>query len=303
MAGTVAAVSDQPVRDPSVAVHRLRDRLAGRPADDVLRTEVSEILASKLYSWIGELRRIGLEDLKARAFDRLDIPTTRGVHALSNDETLDVIDQILVIAIPVINTSNTHDRQRYFANFGKHLQRLDELLEDARSLYVVDHEGDTLRLGTRVAPSIREVVTNLQGSGSANLHLQHAWAALHQLHPDAATAYKEAVKSLEAALGPLILPTDASPTLGQIRAALHSGSWQFALARTGPPGKAPSIAEAGTSSVVFLVDLLERVYGTEARHGESSGQRAQSLEEANGAVYAAVAVLGWTQTGTLSKEP
>jgi hypothetical protein len=199
--------------------------------------------------------------------------------------------------------NESHQKDEMWGLIGSHLDRLNQVLADARSLYTVDFGEEQICLITRVDPATGDIVKELtDSSGVAGKHLHRSWVALYQLEPDSGLAYKEAVKAVEAALGPVILPKNTAPTLGLIKAAVRDGGWQFALGRTGPSGKPPSIAESANSSVTFLVDLLERLAGTEARHGLSGEDRRQTAEQAASAVYSAVAILGWVKGKTFTKE-
>lgn len=292
--------SDGLFRDPSIGVHRFSDRIAGRPADDVLRPDVSVILQENLHSWVDEFagNSIPLRTVVSRAFDRLDLHDKRA-FTLDGMQLLDLVDQILELAsdwsIRHDETLSKRCKLRVFA--------LRSILQDARSLYtVIPRDGGGVMLATRVDPTLRAAVDREAGTAtSAAAHLRLAWSALHKLEPDPAIAYREAVKALEATLAPLVLPNDQAPTLGKVKTAIMNGGWKFSLDRTGPPGKTPAISESASSSVTFLVDLIERVYGSEARHGEGGVSRKQSQEEAAAAVYSALAVMGWVSAGAITK--
>lgn len=283
----------------------MSDRLAGRPMDDVLRPEVNIELASALNGWLKDhFERSCWSPLLRRAAARLDMPL-KDILKHIDMPLLDLIDQVIGLLHEVRPTND----QRYRSEIDRIRNELRSILADHRSLYTLGYL-DPLKqrygLVTRVSPAVQQAATHvsIMQPGAAGRHLATAWSALHQLHPDVSIAYREAVRAMEAALGPLTLPNAQAPTLGQIKGALISGGlWASVLDRAGPPGKSPAITEATTSSVVFLVDLLERVYGTDARHGEANGHRMQTTAQASAAVYAAVAVLGWAQSGTLVQVP
>lgn len=297
---TVVGMADDPspppVRNPSIGVHRFSDRLAGRLANDGLRADVSDQLARALREWLGRFSSTIGQKFVARATARLDISPDVERSGL---ELLDLVDEVLDLAITELRPIAPANEA-----IANKISELKTILDDHRSLYTL---GDVNRqsgtgLVTRVDPSVQEAVSHVIGpeTGSADQHLAAAWRALHQLHPDTATSYSEAVRAIEAALGPIVQPNANGPTLGQIKATLaNSNTWASVLDRTGPQGKPPTIKEANQSSVVFLIDLLERVYGTHARHGRGDERREQTYAEAAAAVYAAVAVLGWAHTGLL----
>lgn len=290
---------NSPLRDPSIAVHRFSDRISGRPADDVLRANLSTNLTANLHSWLRSFAKPFSETkvILSRAFDRLELDV-QYLEETQQLDLLDLVDQVLDLSTG--GKASNSDTVRKFI-VGK-VGELQVILADARSLYAVGRrDGGGVALVARVDPTIRSAVSELvEVSTSASAHLGRAWVALNKLQPDAPLAYREAVKALEVTLAPLITPDDSAPTLGKIKSVLRDDGWSFALDRSGPPGKAPAIAESANSSVTFLVDLIERVYGSERRHGDAEHQ-IQSQEEAAAAVYAAVAVIGWVASGTLVK--
>jgi hypothetical protein len=292
--------SSPPLRDPSIGVHRFSDRLAGQPVDDVLRREVSSHLAEALHAWLNRFGSIIGHQFVSRAAARLDLSPDRqspNFFLLEGFDLLDLVDQVIDLSV------NQQDSLDAAIAASGAIGDLQTIFDDHRSLYTIGEVNRKSGIGllARVDPAVQEAVSHLvhHQTGSAGQHLTAAWGALHQLHPDPAASYSEAIRAIEAALGPIVLPNAKGPTLGQIKYALKTNTWASVLDRTGPDGKLPSICEATRSSVVFLIDLLERVYGTHARHGCGDEHREQTQTQAAAAVYAAVAILGWTQTGLL----
>lgn len=234
------------------------------------------------------------QHLVHRAAARLDV--SESFYRIEGFKLLDVIDQVIDLSITQPESIDV--------GIADAIKDLKTTFDDHRSLYTVGDVNRKSGIGliARVDPAVQDAVSHLIGhqTGSAGQHLSAAWDALHRLHPDPAASYSEAVRAIEAALGPIVLPDANGPTLGAIKKALlNTNAWASVLDRTGPVGKPPAISQASESSVVFLIDLIERVYGTHARHGSDDEYREQTQAQAAAAVYAAVAILGWAQTGLL----
>lgn len=70
-------------------------------------------------------------------------------------------------------------------------------------------------------------------SERAHDHLRLAWVALMGRAPDPSGAYREAVRAVEAAAAPVVLPKDPSATLGKVIRALRAKpeKWEVILER------------------------------------------------------------------------
>lgn len=296
-------VADTP-RDPRLALHRFSDRIAGRSADDSLRDGLPGNLRNKLKSVIARLSS-GYDSnrlIVARAMDRLDINPGKW-ELLEDFELLDLINEILLTSVP-----DNFNRPEAAQLATDQITVIQTALDDTRSLYTIELEynsdGQVVspRLGTRVDPAVKLAVEQILSADDLTSQcLRRAWNALTQIQPDNGTAHREAILAIEHALGHLVTPSDKAMQLGKIKGALRDQKWEFSLKRTGPADKKPVYSESGESSVAFLIDLVERIGGSQARRHPDGSLADQHHEEASAAVYAAVSIVGWVRSGTLRK--
>ena len=121
---------------------------------------------------------------------------------------------------------------------GYHAQGLDgavkELtlaLEQSGANYIVvqpDPQYVRFRLEKRTLPPVRAAVAALaQRPGNAATHLDKAWRAAFGREPNPTLAYSEAIKAVEAAAIPVVLPNDSQATLGKIVGELRANPQKF----------------------------------------------------------------------------
>lgn len=143
------------------------------------------------------------------------------------------------------------------------------------------------------AEAAREPADNVPGAGSAADHLRSAWTALYQLHPDSPTAYRDAIRAVEAAAHSLVEPNNARATLGTMLGQLRATPERWVLAIRGP---------GGTDSITPLMTMIELLWtGQTSRHGAQTPTRPETFEEAQMALHLAVTLVQWFVTGTVSR--
>jgi hypothetical protein len=86
---------------------------------------------------------------------------------------------------------------------------------------ISDNEDGSFSLSRRAVGPVRESLESVRPSTRAHQHLVKAWNHLAGRNPDESTAYREAIKAVEAAAKPVILPDNDLATLGQMIAALR----------------------------------------------------------------------------------
>jgi hypothetical protein len=173
------------------------------------------------------------------------------------------------------------------------LSGLERILAEGGSAYHVSIPHQ--RLERRVDETAADAVERSAAvSGDeAGRYLRHAWTATYGLHPDPTTAYREAVRAVEAAACPLVLPNDPKPTLGKAIAHLKqtSNNWALAIAGDGAAGVAP------------LVAMLELLWtGQVSRHAGASTSRDQRQIEAEAAVALAATLVHWFAIGVVRRQ-
>lgn len=169
------------------------------------------------------------------------------------------------------------------------LEQLGELLADAGSAFRVDWRERCLRrrVDATAAAAAEQAMTGAPGQ-----HLREAWAASYGQHPDPAKAYDEAVRAVEAAAIPAVLPKGTRETLGKVISHLRDAreKWELAIEGT----------NAGdTNPVVTMIELLW--HGHVARHAGGPGFRQQRQEEAQMATHLAVTLVQWFTSGAVRR--
>lgn len=293
---TLRAVPD-PILPP---FQLLSDRLAGLPVDETLHEGVPNWLDIPLREWLVGILR-GQEEVARRVMLRLRWPRradrsySGSLGTCDRSDLLDVVDAVLQLH-PGWAWLTPQERVRHYREaeaFAAALIELKAHLYDAGSLY--DLDVDEHRLTRRVDPTVRDAADRVVNSAptTAATHLRSAWTAAYGLHPDPTTAYRDAVRAVEAVACPLVLPNADKPTLGTMRDHLRDAGhkWQIAL-----------VNKDDDPDVTPLVAMLERLWtGQVSRHGGGRNFREQTQAEAEAAVHLAATLVHWLSTGVLTK--
>lgn len=235
------------------------------------------------FEWLPRLRslahalRIPLESISDGPV-RYDVPLGR-LHALvSKDDELflDVVDYML-------RSYTSIDRRG-----------LETLLASAGSVWRVNGQGKGLERRVDSTATL-QLSTAIDAGGRPAAHLAIAWAEAFGRNPDPTKAYAEAVKAVEAAVIPVVIPNERTPTLGKAIGQLRDQPGQFRVA-VGPPNP-----ETGVSSVTQMLDLIWT--GHYDRHGRAdpSEPMAVSQREAEAAVHLAVTLVQWFKSGVVTR--
>jgi hypothetical protein len=161
------------------------------------------------------------------------------------------------------------------------VEQLDRLLEDAGSAFTVDWFQRCLR--RRVDATVT-VAAEQTMAAAPSRHLQEAWTAVYGRHPDPAKAYDEAIRAVEAAAIPVLLPKGTTETLGTVRAHLRDAGGKWTLAIEG----------ANEGDVAPLTAMIELLWtGHVARHAGGPNYRPQRQDEAEMAVHLATTLVQW----------
>ena len=171
------------------------------------------------------------------------------------------------------------------------IDRLDEMLRDGASAWMVapDRRGLAERVLPELAESARQVIQS--GSRAGELIAQ-AWRRIYGRDRDPSGGYHEAVRAVEAAARPIVVPNDATATLGKIIGTLRSEAEKFATV-------------FGSDLEDFkpldaVRDLMSLVWKYQRdRHGtdDESVPLHVSPEQAEAALHAALTLVQWFQRG------
>jgi hypothetical protein len=169
------------------------------------------------------------------------------------------------------------------------VEQLDQLLEDAGSAHRVDWGQRCLK--RRVDATVTVAAEHTMAAAPGR-HLQEAWAAVYGRHLDPAKAYDEAVRGVEAAAIPVLLPKGAKETLGKVLAHLRDAGGKWALAIEG----------ADDGDVAPLTAMIQLLWnGHVARHAGGPSYRPQRQDEAEMAVHLATTLVQWFTSGAVRR--
>jgi hypothetical protein len=165
------------------------------------------------------------------------------------------------------------------------------ILKRGRSVWTVSKSevDGTYQLTRTELSATQEAVGNLAKSTERpGVHLAQAWKAVAGLTPSPDTAYDQAVRAVEAAYQPVVVPRNGKARLGVMLKALTDApaKWTYSLRVEGEPA-------AGVEVVAEMMRVLARA---NVRHGTTK-QIAHSEVEALAAVHMAVALVGFVASG------
>lgn len=115
---------------------------------------------------------------------------------------------------------------------GEDVDALDQMLHEAGSVWRVDVGREPPALVRRVSETLEAAVLKEAQRGEASGELLAlAWRSAFGQNPNASEAYRHAVRAVEAAAGPIVLPRDSDRTFGKMVSHLRDAeaSWRFTL--------------------------------------------------------------------------
>ncbi len=160
---------------------------------------------------------------------------------------------------------------------------------------VVERHG-VQRLAARTPGGVDELAeAAARGDVTAGVHLRSAWEAAYALEPDVARAFRDAVRAVEAAAGPVVTPKAASFRLGQIHGALRDQTgWRLVLGR----GDGAAVDHGSLlSSMVLTLIVAES-----DRHPSAAASTKPEVAEAQAQVQLAATLVGWFVGGAVVRE-
>lgn len=160
---------------------------------------------------------------------------------------LDVVDYLL---------ANIEQAKPEYVQAWDFADQLDRILTAGGSVWEVvprDEPAEGFQLARRAVGPVREAISDLPATSRAHQHLVAAWNRLSGRNPDPSGAYREAVRAVEAAAKPVILPVNERATLGQMIAAIRDK---------------PEKWETTIGTVAHIRETMETVWTAEIdRHG------------------------------------
>lgn len=170
--------------------------------------------------------------------------------------------------------------------------KLDDLLLLGGSAFKVREDLAALerRVVAAVQDAVQQTVELAQGTSAAD-HLSLAWKEAYGRAPDPGKAFSEAIKAVESAACPVVLPSDSLATLGKIRGELRASAelFEFAIA----PG-----------TVGVVIDMISTLWeGQTDRHGGNTPTRPVTQAAAESAVHTAATLVQWFLAGAIHRRP
>lgn len=281
----------------------LSARLAGRGA---LREGVPVVLRQPLRDWIRS-QAYRRDDLVGRIRVRLDLtrdamsdeepePHIWLAYETRDKDLLDIADALLSFPprSPLASLGNEWTK----LEVKRRKDSLQELLDDARSLYTVRVDGFGLErragvIASRAYAKAAQTATEKPDAGSAVGHLQAAWAAAYGLKPDPVRAYSEAIKAVEAAAHAVADPGNPKATLGTMIRQFRDRPHAFSVVLGG---------QSAVENVVSVTAMMSMLWsGQTSRHGGKMPTRIETVGEAQAAVHLAVTLVEWFASGAVRK--
>jgi hypothetical protein len=235
-------------------------------------------------------------DLPAQVFQLFDATTHREeplalafrrtqnyfevLNLLDAEDELDFIDFL-------VSLSNAWD---------PNVVHLNNLLYTGGSLWTVGERDDKPRLVRRVEEGVQQAAESVMiSSGEAGRLLRGAWGALFGRDPDPEKAYNQAVKAVEAACTPVVLPRDSDRRLGKALGQMRTdGDWRLPFEREHEHAKSADV-------VLAMGRMLQA--GQNDRHVSDGGSKSMSQASAEAAVMLAVPLVQWFASGAVARRP
>lgn len=291
-----SATPPPPAAPPPSPWAPLSRRAAGLGPEVTVYEAVPDHLRPALRSWVRDQWRANqaaLEELQWRMRRRFDDDDS---DFLDGEDLLDVIDGIL----RWWPHDQLDDTKGYWAKPNQAVPgprtQLNDALTGGGSIWRVNADGDGVERRVDDAVTAATAATATAAGLEAGGHLGAAWTAAYGRHPDPDKAYAEAVKAVEAAACPVVLPSNGTATLGKVRDHLRDASakWELVV-----PGKAGTPGPV-TPVVALMTTLWD---GQRSRHAGTPTSRRQLQEEAEAVVHLAAMLVQWLHSGVVRRKP
>lgn len=269
-----------------------------------LRADIPPWLRKSLWGWIfgrfttrhGNSIYERFDDDLARSCERKLQVLIQDAGPLELDEGLRAIDTIFgKSAIATWQLVDFLVSSQYSG--APSVRKLDQMLAEAKSVWKVGNRiGTTLGLVRRLPEGVQTGAEAVFRKPNAGKRLATAWENAFGIKPDPSKAYWFAVKAVEDASAPVVIPNDPAPTLGKVISRMEQGG-QYRL---------PHLREDGRAKTHdVLLGMLRMLWvGQYDRHGglpESPLPDDVTPDEAEAAVMLAVTLVGWFETGKIQQ--
>ncbi|MFI9393327.1 hypothetical protein ACIG53_20845 [Streptomyces bauhiniae] len=179
---------------------------------------------------------------------------------------------------------------------GTPCERLEYLLEESASAWRVGTVAGRPGLVARIDKTVQLAAESTEAlDARAGKLLADAWRHAFSMQRDPSSAYRYAVRAVEAAAGPVLSPNDSLPTLGKMISALRSKpeKWDFSFT-----------VDSAVEPKVVLLSMLQMLWTNEyTRHVDPdvNAPLHVSQREAESAVVLALTLVNWFASGAISE--
>lgn len=197
--------------------------------------------------------------------------------SINGELALDVAETILVIM-------SQSDLGLGLIGVTRPAAKLEEILSESGSKWTlkldtpIDSDVASLnpRLEERVDATIQMQAERLSQAGqSFSGHLSSAWSNAYGRNPNSGEAFSDAIKAVEAASWPVVMPNDNTATIGKIAGELKATKDRW---HTQMPNSTAQKEDVGVDLVILMMlQLLENHSDRHAtgKHEEISSEKAQ----------------------------
>lgn len=162
--------------------------------------------------------------------------------------------------------------------------------QNMSAVQVLPDASRTYRIARRLPLGVEDSGTDAveRSSEEAGRHLIKAWSAMRSLTPDTSLVMTEAIRAVEAAAGPVVIPKDKQQRLGKIVQTLKAReTWRLVLRRRD---------DDVPDHRLILIGMMETLaFAEQHRHGGE----APSVLEALTHVQLASTLVAWFATGAV----
>jgi hypothetical protein len=224
----------------------------------------------------------------------------------ANESLLHQMDEDDDVFLRVIEFALSRIEQGYIGvRASNAVDQLETILREGGSVWEVDRSSYPPSLHRRVTAAAGAAIEVAKTSaGHAGELLVEAWDKAFGRHPDPSTAYGKAIKAVEAAAAPIVLPNDPLATLGKIVPALRAkpSKWQTPFTRSTRIEDASGQSQ-DLDGVLVLASQMDLLWRNQTdRHGTPNPQRIEQ-HQAEAAVHQAVALVHLLIGGGLTVGP
>lgn len=167
---------------------------------------------------------------------------------------------------------------------------LEYALRQGGSKWMVIENDDFHALTERVDSSMVDAFEQATSTNDpASDHLRQGWIAAFGRSPNGTSAYDHAVKSVEAALSPVVAPKNSKSTLGTDIRDMTDGASKFEL----DPGDPTDIEP--------FITTCKHLWQGQFRHGDANKLATHTVEEGVAAIQLAVLLVGLVHSGAFRR--